>query len=342
VFAAVKYLLPLARALWARRQAGQALRSQLIGDQRVLDQVLRELGRAAREVNPSEPHLADEMNRVLAEEARVAQANQDLEELAKREADEKTKFEADSTRLRAQLAELEVDIALHDEKLKEKTTEKRRTEAERVRLDGLIRDLERKATASDARAEKADATPPEKGGGPNTAANARDEAANLRKQATSHIAPRDQARDQADALTAPIDELTKKLVELRDKAAQTKRGIADAQRDHKRSLASLTADKGRVEEARAGAEREISQRFVAAGTLVHLQRPAHARYEPLYIRIDELKDSHSTREAMLARLETDRRSFDRPAVQRGLLVVGGGATVLLLGILALIVFVARC
>ena len=67
---AVKYLMPLATAIWARRKAQDAIRALLHGDQRLLDSVLRDLGRVAREEGVNVPALADEMRRVVSEEER--------------------------------------------------------------------------------------------------------------------------------------------------------------------------------------------------------------------------------------------------------------------------------
>jgi hypothetical protein len=67
----------------------------------------------------------------------------------------------------------------------------------------------------------------------------------------------------------------------------------------------------------------------------------HPRLEPLYLRADEIRVSLTAREAAMFRLDTERRAFDRSAVQKGLLVVGGGLGGLALVIILVFVLLAR-
>src|SRR5439155_4114409 len=72
---AVKYLMPLGKAIWGRKKAQDAIRTLLHGDQRLLDSVLRDLGRVAREEDVNAPAIADEMRRVKEQEDRRAAAD---------------------------------------------------------------------------------------------------------------------------------------------------------------------------------------------------------------------------------------------------------------------------
>ncbi|HEY2746535.1 MAG TPA: hypothetical protein VGL86_18010, partial [Polyangia bacterium] len=179
---AVKYLLPLAKAIWARKKAQDAIRTLLHGDQRLLDSVLRDLGRTAREQNVSAPAIAEEMRRIAAEEERRAAAEKavaDAEASSKKE-DERWHF--DEGERTAELARREAELKVTDEDLRKDAELRRGHEAERAKVDVQIKAAERRAVAADAKAAKAEITPPEKGGGPNTAANARAEAAQARKE----------------------------------------------------------------------------------------------------------------------------------------------------------------
>ncbi|MGZ3406641.1 MAG: hypothetical protein ACXVAN_09395, partial [Polyangia bacterium] len=82
-------------------------------------------------------------------------------------------------------------------------------------------------------------------------------------------------------------------------------------------------------------------RFVTAGTILNLNRVEHPKLAPLFARVDELKNGVNAREAAIVRLESERRLYDRGAVQKGLLAVGIAAGALILLTIILIVLVKR-
>jgi hypothetical protein len=239
------------------------------------------------------------------------------------------------------LARREAEIKLDDDLLRKQAEMRRAHDAERARIDGQIRLAEKRAAAADAKAAKADATPPEKGGGPNTAANARAEAAEARKEATALIPTRDAAKGEVEKLDGPINELTKKLTDERATLVQKKRELTEAKAIHDKALQDLQAAREKAGAERDAAERELTQRFVTAGTILNLNRVEHPKLAPLFARIDELKHGVNAREAAIVRLESERRLFDRAAVQKGLLTLGIAVGALLLLAIVLMVLIAR-
>jgi len=341
VLAAVKYLAPLARAIWARQKAQKTVRALLHADQRVLDQILHDLGRAARETQLDAPVVADEMRRVKAEEDRRKKAEEALLDLDVKDDEERTRWGNEEADRQLDLQNRETALHEAEDDLKKKGEERRAHEAERNKIDGQIRAAEKHAAQADARAAKADITPPEKGGGPNTAANARIEADLARKEATGLIPARDIARARLESLDAPIAGLTKQVIDGRAELLAKRKELVEAGQAHKRALAALDGERIRARAERAGAEREMSQRFVSAGTLLNLNRVENPRFATLYSRIDELKNGVNAREAAILRLETERRSYDRGAVQKGLLTLGIAVGALILLAIILVVVVAR-
>src|SRR6185312_1696615 len=111
---AVKYLLPLAKAMWARKKAQDAIRTLLHGDQRLLDSVLRDLGRVAREEQVVAPAISDEMRLIAAEEER-------------RHFDEGER--------NAEIARREAEVKVTDEDLRKNAEVRRGHEAERAKVD---------------------------------------------------------------------------------------------------------------------------------------------------------------------------------------------------------------
>jgi len=287
------------------------------------------------------PAIADEIRLIAAEEDRrnaAEKAMADSDAAVKKE-DERWHF--DEGERNSEIARREAEIKVTDEDLR-KSAELRRThEAERAKIDAQIKAAEKRASAADAKAAKADVTPPEKGGGPNTAANARTEAAEARKQATALIPARDAAKAEVDKLDGPIAELTRKITDGRATVVQKRRELQETKTAHDKALADLAAARTQAAAERDAAERELTQRFVTAGTILNLNRVEHPKLAPLFARIDELKSGVNAREAAIVRLESERRLYDRSAVQKGLLTVGIAAGVVILLLIILIVLVKR-
>ena len=338
---AVKYLVPLGKAIWARRRAQDSIRTLLHGDQRLLDSVLRDLGRVAREEQLPVPALADEMRRMQEQEDRRGAAESAIAEAesASKKADER--WHIDKGERQSDLARREADLKVTDEDLRAQAEERRAHDSERAKIDLQIRAAEKRAAALDAKANKAENTPPEKGGGANTAANARAEAAEARKEATALIPSRDEARAKAEALDAPIAALTQKITDERAGLVQKRKELVEAEATHLAAQKQLDADRQRASDEKDAAERELTQRFVTAGTILNLNRVEHPRLVPLFARVDELRNGVNAREAAIVRLESERRVYDRAAVQKGLLTVGIALGVLVLLAIILIVILAR-
>ncbi|HEX4460976.1 MAG TPA: hypothetical protein VIA18_23510 [Polyangia bacterium] len=338
---AVKYLLPLAKAIWARKKAQDTIRALLHGDQRLLDSVLRDLGRVAREEELPVPALADEMRRVQEQEARRANAEReatDAETAAQREED---RWRIDLGERNADLGRRESELKAVDEELRLKAEERRLHEAERTRIEGEIRVADKRIGAAEAKAVKAEALPPEKGGGANTAANIRSEAAVVKQEAAKLAPARDNARAAAEALDGPIALLTEKLTDARATLTQKKKETIEATSTHEQTLQDLQVKRERAIAERDAAERELTQRFVTAGTILNLNRVEHPKLAPLFARVDELKDAVNAREAAIVRLEAERRVYDRGAVQKGLMTVGIAAGALIILAIILIIVFAR-
>jgi hypothetical protein len=322
LFGSVKYLVPLFRAMVARKRAQRSIRRLLHDDQHLLDQVLKDLGRTAREHDLDVPAIADEMRKVKAEEQRRAQAEADSAKADDETGREGARWNGDEAERKSDISRREAELKESEDELRAKGEERRGHEAERSRYEGQIRAAEKRSQQALAQAQKAEITPPEKGGGPNTAANLRRQAEEAQREATSLITPRDEARGKAESLDAPIHTLTQKIVEQRGALSQKRKELAEALAQHKKTLTTLEADKQRAGRERTDAEREISQRFVNVGTMLNLHRVEDDHYKALYARIDELKGGLNAREAAIVRLEAELRTYDRRALQTGLIAVG--------------------
>jgi hypothetical protein len=340
VLESVKYLAPLGRAIWERRRAQQSIRALLHDDQRVLDGVLRDLGRAAREEELPVSAIDDELRRVKEQEGRRATAQQQIEAAESGQKKELERWHFDQAERQADLTRREGEVKGTDEELRRKADERRVQEAVRAKLDAEMRALEKRATAFDARADRLESTPQEKGGGPSAAASARAEASQARSQASALATQREAANDAVAALDAPITALAKRLTDGRAALQQKKKELAQALAAHQKAIADLDLARQHAAAERDAADRELTQRFVTAGTILNLNRVEHPRLQPLFSRIDELKAAVNTREAAIVRLEAERHSYDRVAVQKGLITVGvvlGTLSILLIVLIVLMV-----
>ena len=321
-WASVKYLPPLLRAWWARVWAQRTLSALVFADQRALDGVLKELGRAAREAGVDAPQVAEEMKRVQAEEARRLKAEGDAQAALDGVVREQERWRADEGDRRAQIAQKESEIVSAEALLKERENQRKVHVLSHGQLESQLRAAERRAVQADAKAQKLDVLPEDKGGGLKPAAAARLESEAAQKEAVSIQPLRDQAQERITALDGPIAEAEDKLAFLSKELELIKHDLADALAAHTRSIKQLEKDKQLADEEREGAEREMSQRFITVGTILNLNRIEGERFVPLYARIDELRQTLASRDAVMQRLKAERQSYDRPSLQKGLMTIG--------------------
>lgn len=341
ILQAVQYLPPLGKAIWARKRAQKTIAALLHGDQRLLDSVLRDLGRVAREVEIDSPALAAEMRAVYEQEAQRDLAVARIAEHEAARVREDERWSADQAERQAEIARREGEVEELDEALRLKAEERRRHEAERDRVEAQIRSAKKRAAAALAKAEKVEALPADKGGGPRRGAELRAEASAADQDAQDLLPNRDAAAAAAAELDEPIAALTQQVVEARAALQQMRKELTAAKAEHEKTVAELVAARAQAAAERDAAERELTQRFVSAGTVLNLNRVDHPRLSPLYARIDDLKGGINAREAAIARLEAERQLYDRAAVQKGLLAVGVVAGAVILLAIILIVLLSR-
>ncbi len=338
---AVSYLPPLLRAWWVRVRAARTLSALVVADQRTLDGVLRDLGRAAREAQLDEPVFSEEMGRVHAEENRRDNALESARFASEEIAREAERFRAERRVREAQSAGKQGEIAQNEDLLRQHGEERRAHATQLGELESQLRAAERRATQGDAKALKLEVTSEDKGGGIQAAAAARLEAEAARKEASSIAPLRDQARAKVMELDGPIGELERNIARLKQELQTQIRELKEAEHAHELANKQFETDQRAADEERASAEREMSQRFITVGTLLNLNRIEGDRFRPLYLRIDQLKGGLTGREALIQRLAQEREAFDRPAMQKGLLTVGAAIVLITLIVVILSVVLSR-
>lgn len=332
LFSSVTYLYPVARAYLARRTAQSRVRTMLAGDQRALDGALGELGRAARDARLEAPALREEMRELEQGEQRRAGVEAEALQIGERRGNEVELFAQKEVDAQAAIATQEEMVRKADEELR-LIAEQRRTEQQLLSgVDAEIKTLERKAQALEARAAKG---PP---GDPQAAAAAQ-EAAQARSLAGGMAPRRAEIPPRIAELEGPLAEKTQAVQAARTELAAARKGLALLAGEKRDALAAFDQRLTHLGSEQQKAAGEISRRFVTIGTLLNLNRVEDDRFTALYARVDELKAALTDREALIARLESERNGFDHAAVQKGLLLVGSGVGVLLvLSLILIIVF----
>ena len=340
--AALKYLWPLADAILDRYLAQMKLRSQLHDDQRVVDEVLHRLGEAAWK-DPSRPaELRDELLRADEDEQKRRGAENDVARLDMSMATERDRFSEDEHRRKNEIAAHEAESVRLTEDLRERERAQKTEERTLKEVDARYAAVKKRLDQLSQKAAKAEVTPPEKGGGPNAAANYRREAQAVQVEVDGFLPERQAAEAKVRALDEPIATLEQRLTDERAALEAAKAELAAARQDTSATLDGLAKDRVAQETVRVTAEKNIRLRLVSTGTLLSLHRlegnDRKAVFGPIYEQLDELQAITQAREQQIAHLEEERNGFDRAAVQRGLIVVGSvlGAVVILLVVLLVV------
>ncbi|MEO6950306.1 MAG: hypothetical protein ABI321_00730 [Polyangia bacterium] len=341
IWPSVLYLVPLARAIWSRHNAKRALGGLLHDDQRRVDQALRDLGEAAWQMQPRPPELKPELDRADADEQKRIAAEHELARLDLAVEAERSRWADEESQRKSEIGKHQNEV----KKLVEQVTEQRRAqkvEEQTLReLELKLRSAERKLQQLLLRVAKAETTPPAKGGGEAAVSMAREQAEIARTEIDGHAPLVEEQHGKARAYDAPLAELEKHLADEHQQVAVQEAELDAARKTSAQTLASLELEHVEQDGTRLAAERGVRLRLVATGTLLSLHRMDETQsggaFSPLYRALDELQTVASQREARIAELDEERQGYDRAAVQRGLIAVGG--VVGLLAILAIVLIV---
>jgi hypothetical protein len=342
---AVTYLLPLGKAVWARMKAQNTIKEQLHADQRFLDDALHDLGRAAWSEPQRPGELREELERADEDDLRRREADKEVAQLDMSIATERERWVDDERSRKEDIALREAEVSRLEGDLAERRRAQRIEDKVFQTVAARLAAVEKKRDQLIAKAAHAETMPPEKGGGAHTAANLRKEAEDLQREIDGIGPDCNEADARVRALDAPILELEQNLGAAREGLTQAQAGLVAARQANADTNQTLEGARARNEEIKTTAEKGIRLRLVSTGTLLNLHRldvPQYrAKLAPIYARLDELKQVATNREARIAALDAERRDFDRPAMQRGVIVVGSALGVFLLVLVVVIVLVAR-
>lgn len=303
-----RYAYLFARAWWQRRFAAKQLTVEIKQHTQVLDGVLGELGRAARDARVEGRVFSAENSALSSAEARILQLGDERLGVESRKAEEHAKFSEVERERMAKLTEAERVV---DEVAHELAT----LEAHRRGLRDRRKELERQGKAS--RNPAADPGPVVAGSAPGDSSDVA-----LGSTTASTI------ESELLALERPIHEIAARLDASKAELDAAKRSLHDAREGHSHRLAELDAEHKRKSREIASSEAEIARRLVTLGTLVNLNRIEGPQFDALYRNIDLLRTAITARTTEVEKLTAEREAYDAGTLVRGIAIIAGAALAL--------------
>jgi hypothetical protein len=318
---AARYAYQFGIARWQRRGAIKTLGIEIKQDTEALDQVLGELGRAARAAHIEGRVFSAENAAITAAEERVASLQRETGDVESRKVEENSKFVDVERERNEKLVEAERMV-------EEAQRELSHLEGQRRALRDRRKELDRRQKAY---LKNADDHDRQAGSAP-----LGDQRQELRRVAEGHrkeaaaLEPDKQDIDRRlTGLERPINEATARLDAAKAELDAAKRSLSDAREGHTHRLAELDAEQKRKSREVALAEAEIQRRLVTLGTLVNLNRIEDPQFAELYQRIDRIRGAITARTTEIEKLTAEREAYDRGTLVRGVATIGGAFVVLI-------------
>jgi hypothetical protein len=309
VYATARYAVLFARSRWQRGKALGFHKERVREDTRLLDGVLFELGTQIRALGIENRATAGPMKDIEDAEARRAGLGGETVDLQRRQGEENARFAEMAAERSAKAEDAERALA-------RAVADLEGLEAQRRGLRDKRKAIERQQKAAVDAAEKREH---EAGKLP-----LGDERSALRRSSEEHrreAAQLDPERQDAErklaALDRPVAQATAMVESLKAELAAARRSLEDAREGHRHRLAELGAEQGRKGKELEAAAGEIHQKLVTLGTIVNLHRVERPELDALYDRIDALRAAISERSRLIDRLGTERSSYERSALVRG-------------------------
>jgi chromosome segregation ATPase len=348
----LRYAVTVLRGIYLRRTRIARLRRTNVEAQTRLDDVLRELGRAARTEKLQLAGLAEEMQATDAAQERKARAEAERAEYQRVRDAEQQKLEQFASEKLREIADCKAELTAREAERKGKLSERRALTDQLARFDAQLKSIGRQVQSKQAELIKKVTTvdaPTEPTGdeaasgavvsaaiGDSARLRLETEIETLQQSATALDEPREAAQDKLRQLEAPIAELLLSIDTLRERGETLRRELETAQRESAAEQRTLEAEADKRANEIHSASREISQRLSTLGTLVNLKRVDSPLFAPLYQQVDGLKLEMAQRDTQIQGLSAEAEAYDRSALHKGLVA----AALLAAGLVALLVVLA--
>ncbi len=282
-------------------------------EQRKLDEILRDLGKQAKEIGLSHAPIDSEMGNLHALEEQRAGMEAGNAELS-------GQLQAAEATCGAATKDCEARIAAAQEQIKTTQAELNQKNTELKAAAGTLK--------------------------PAAAAKSQDQAKQqaLEQEAvdvSGKIAELEQqkATTQAEvaAVEGPVTELTATLADNRTRLQEAQKELAAARQELTKSKQSLGVEERQKGQELQRLDRELAQKFLDIGRLLETNRAVNPAFEELYGRIDEAQAGIRTREESITQLQTDREAYDHKAFRNGMIIFLGIAGFVVLAMMTIII-----
>lgn len=334
LFSCLPYWINVVLARFKRGGVVRSFRREISAEQRKLDEILRDLGKQAREIQLAHPPIDGAMGSLHELEAQRAQLESDSAGINQQQEQQEQQFQQVSQDAgeRGRVAQEQATAA--QTTLNEKNTEIRGLTGQMAQLDkelSKLAGLLRSKTTQGAKTQDA---------GQQQALE--QECVSLTGQIQDLEQKRQAIEGQAHQLEEPVAELAGHLADARTRQQEAQKELGTARQELAAAKRTLGAEEQKKGQEMTRLDREMSQKFLEIGRLLDTERVQRAELEELHGRIDEAKDGLRDREERIAALESERDAYDRTAAKKGMILflsIVGTVVVLVLVLIILFVFV---
>ncbi len=331
-FGGLPYVFKVLGARMKRSSVIGAFRREIAVEEKRVGEILRDLGKRARELELRSPALDPVMEQLHALEAQRAQTESGKGALAERLQGEEQSSQERSAECEARIGVAQEHVAALQAALGQRNEELRTA---RQKLATLDQALKTQVAQRDRRRVEAS-----KAKSPQQREDLEQSAAELALQIGDQERKREAAAAEVGSLEPPIAELSTQLADWRGKLAAAQRDLAAVKQTLAAAKREVGAEDRKLSLEVARLEKEIVDKFLELGHLLDADRVRRPELEELYGRIDEARTGVEAREAQIAQLESERQSFDRRAAKNGKIILLSAACLVVAVVVTLIILFA--
>jgi chromosome segregation ATPase len=317
LFSCLPYWLTVFSARMKRAGIIRRFQGEVQQEQRKLDEILRDLGKRAREIELVHPPLEAAMAALHQLENERAQLETDKSGLTSQLEAAQQKFDSIDKDCNARIQAAQTEASETQAALNEKNGELRSLKGQLGQID---KELSRLAGAL---RKTQDAG----------------QQSTIEKQIEEQEKKRDEAQSSAAAVDGPVAELTARLADARGRMQEAQKELAAGRQELAGTKRALGVEEQKKGQEMTRLDRAMAEKFLEIGRLLGKDRVQNPALEELYGRIDETKDGLRDRETHMAALSAERDNYDRSAAQKGLILLISGVGLVFLVILTLIILV---
>ncbi|MCC6748164.1 MAG: hypothetical protein IT371_10925 [Deltaproteobacteria bacterium] len=331
-FAGLPYFFHVLGGRLRHQQVARHFQRELQAEGRKLEELLRDLGKVARQTGLRHPGALAELEAIEALENQRGAADAGSAELDERLKGEEQKFAALEADCTARSQHAQQVIAQTQATLNERNTELRT-------VKGRLAEAERQVKAfTKQRDDKLAAEA--KSQDPAQQEVLQRAAAELAVQIGDHEQQREAAAAEVARLQGPIDQLNATLQEARGRLQEAQKELGAGRQTLAGLKRDVSAQKRQQGVAITKLDRELAEKFLALGRALDAGRVGAPEFTELYARLDATRAEMTERENQAQAVLAARDTYDRQGYKNGLILVLSIAGLVLALALTLIIILS--